>query len=427
MQRALICLEKLGIGGVETFTITQIEEFCKRGIKCYVMCKDGLLSERIKNKKGIKLIEFDFELKNEIDFEKVEEVEKIIKKYNIDFIYVHQFPCILYILPCAFKYKIPYVAYLHNIVPGTLNWFMDNFSIYKHLFPLFFNNASKIIAITEKVKKEHQDIFKLDESKYITIKNSLDFSKFPDIEVPKIPKKYKRLLLFGRISEQKRNSIYTAIDFYHWCRENYNDKMQLTVVGDGEIFAEIKEKYKDEDIDFKGAVSDMEPEIAKADILLGVDRCMLEAVASKKPSIICGYNKNVVLITPENLPTAVEENFGGYTLKDDKGELFRYNTEQITNILEENYQYVKRELSITNSVFLDIDPFPNSFDMNIYFNDLSNLINEVEKMKELNNLIKEENIYITDELRKIVNSKRWKIINRSLDAFKIVRGERSTK
>lgn len=427
MERALICLEKLGIGGVETFVITQIEEFCKRGIKCYVMCKGGLLSEKIKNKKGIKLIEFDFELKNEIDFTKVKEVEKIIKKYKIDFIYVHQFPCILYILPCAFKYQIPYVAYLHNIVPGTLNWFMDYFSIYKSLFPIYFANASKIIAITEKVKEEHKKIFNIDESKYITIKNSLDFSKFPDIKIPKIPKKYKKLLLFGRISEQKRNSIYTAVDFYHWCKENYNEKMQLTVVGDGEIFDEIKELYKDDDIYFKGAVSDMEPEIKKADILLGVDRCMLEAVASKKPSIICGYNRNTVLITPKILKDAIEENFGGYSLGDDKEELFRYNTKQIEEIIEKNYQYVKKELSITNSVFLDITPFPNIFDMNYYFNDLSNLTKEVDKLTELNQLIKDENIYITDELRKIVNSRRWKLVNRPLGAFKIVRGERSNK
>ena len=171
----------------------------------------------------------------------------------------------------------------------------------------------------------------------------------------------------------------------------------------------------------------MEPEIKKADILLGVDRCMLEAVASKKPSIICGYNRNTVLITPKILKDAIEENFGGYSLGDDKEELFRYNTKQIEEIIEKNYQYVKKELSITNSVFLDITPFPNIFDMNYYFNDLSNLTKEVDKLTELNQLIKDENIYITDELRKIVNSRRWKLVNRPLGAFKIVRGERSNK
>ena len=55
MKKALICLEQLGIGGVETFTITQVEEFARRKIKCYVLARDGLLA---KNLKGLKNIEF---------------------------------------------------------------------------------------------------------------------------------------------------------------------------------------------------------------------------------------------------------------------------------------------------------------------------------------------------------------------------------
>lgn len=421
MKNALICLEKLGIGGVETFTITQVNEFNRRGIKCVVLAKDGILSENVKNRKKIEFIEYDFELKNEIDFDKVHELEQIIKKKKIDFIYVHQFSCVPYILPCAFKYNIPYIAYLHNIVPGTLDWFMDTFPIYKSLFQIYFENASKIIAITDPVKKEHQEIFKLNDERYITIKNSLDFTKFPDIEIPKIPKKFKKLLLFGRVSEQKRQSIYTAVEFFNWCRENYNKDMQLTVVGDGEIFEEIKEKYKDTDIYFKGAVSDMKKEIEKADILLGVDRCMLEAVASKKPAVICGYKNNVVLITPKNLKQAIEENFGGYSLGNDKEELFKYQEQELKEIIKENYDYIKENLSISNSVYLDIAPFPNHSMTEFYLRELSRLAKENTKLRELNELIKEENSFITDELNNIRNSKRWKLIDRPLNTISRIR------
>ena len=83
----------------------------------------------------------------------------------------------------------------------------------------------------------------------------------------------------------------------------------------------------------------------------------------------------------------------------------------MTKIIEENYQYVKKRLSITNCVYLDIDKFPNEFDISTYFNEL----NEKVKLKELNELIKEENYYITDELNKIVNSRRWKMLYRILN------------
>ena len=55
MKKALICLEQLGIGGVETFTITQVEEFARRKIKCYVLARDGLLAKNLKGLKNIVL------------------------------------------------------------------------------------------------------------------------------------------------------------------------------------------------------------------------------------------------------------------------------------------------------------------------------------------------------------------------------------
>ena len=151
MKKALICLEKLDIGGVETFTITQIEEFVRRGIECYVLSKDGILRDKLNNIKNVKWVEFDFKLERTLNHEKINELEKFIIKKKIDFIYVHQFSCIEYILPIALKHKIPYIAYLHNIVPKTCEWFMEHYEIYKTLFPIYFRYASKIIAITTSV------------------------------------------------------------------------------------------------------------------------------------------------------------------------------------------------------------------------------------------------------------------------------------
>lgn len=408
MKRALICLEKLGIGGVETFTITQIEEFNRRGIKCYVMAKDGILSSKIKDKKNIEFIEFDFELKNSLDYDKISQIENIIKKKKIDFIYVHQFSCIPYILPVVFKTKIPYIAYLHNIVPKTCEWFMNTYQIYKALFPIYFECASKIIAITERVKEEHKNLFRLPEERYITIKNSLDFSKYPNKELKKLNCNYNKLLLFGRISEQKRQSIYTAVEFYEYCKEKYNPDIELTVVGDGEIYEEIVEMYNGKNILFKGAVSDMTPEIEDADILLGVDRCMLEAVASKKPAIVCGYKNNTVLITPNNIKDAVEENFTGINLSDDKDEIFKYNEKELIKILEDNYKYVSKNLAITDSVFLDITPFENKTDIINVIDNINDYASEIDDLKKENKelYLKTQELYsIIDTIQKTKDSK----------------------
>ena len=364
MKKALICLEKLDIGGVETFTITQIEEFVRRGIECYVLSKDGILREKLNDIENVKWVEFDFKLERTLNHEKINELEKLILKKKIDFIYVHQFSCVEYILPIALKHKIPYVAYLHNIVPKTCEWFMEQYEIYKTLFPIYFRYASKIIAITTRVYEEHINLFKLPKEKYMIVNNSLDFSKYPNKKIEKLNMNFDKLLWFGRVSEQKRNSIEIGIEFYEYIKK-YNKSAKLTIVGDGEILEEFKEKYSKKNIDFIGAVSDMTPYIEDSDILLGVDRCMLEAVASKKPAIICGYKKNIVLVTPSIIKAAIKENFTGINLKDDKEEILKYNEKELKKIIEKNYSYVKEKLQITNSVYLDIEPMESiNLDLN---------------------------------------------------------------
>lgn len=364
MKKALICLEKLDIGGVETFTITQIEEFVRRGIECYVLSKDGILREKLNDIENVKWVEFDFKLERTLNHEKINELEKLILKKKIDFIYVHQFSCVEYILPIALKHKIPYVAYLHNIVPKTCEWFMEHYEIYKTLFPIYFRYASKIIAITTRVYEEHINLFKLPKEKYIILNNSLDFSKYPNKKIEKLNMNFDKLLWFGRVSEQKRNSIEIGIEFYEYIKK-YNKSAKLTIVGDGEILEEFKKKYSKKNIDFIGAVSDMTPYIKDSDILLGVDRCMLEAVASKKPAIICGYKKNIVLVTPSIIKAAIKENFTGINLKDDKEEILKYNEKELKKIIEKNYSYVKEKLQITNSVYLDIEPMESiNLDLN---------------------------------------------------------------
>lgn len=380
MKKALICLEKLDIGGVETFTITQIEEFARRGIECYVLSKDGILREKLNNIKNVKWIEFDFELKRTLNYEKINEIEKIVLSKKIDFIYIHQFPCVEYVLPVALKYKIPYVAYLHSVIPKTCEWFMEHYEIYKILFPIYFRYASKIIAITNRACEENINLFKLPSEKYIIVNNSLDFSKYPDKKIENINMKFNNLLWFGRVSEEKRASIETGIEFYNYIKM-YNKSAKLTIVGDGPILNEIKEKHKENNIEFIGAVSDMAPYISKSDILLGVDRCALEAIASKKPTIICGYKKNITLITPDIIEEAIKENFTGINLRDNKEEILDYNEKELKKIIEENYSFIKSKFQITNSVYLDIEPMEQ---MNLDLNQIiENTNSNIEKICSL--------------------------------------------
>ena len=173
-------------------------------------------------------------------------------------------------------------------------------------------------------------------------------------------------------------------EFYKFYKEKYNPNAILTIVGDGEIYDEMVKKHQDETIIFKGAVADMIPEMEQADILLGVDRCMLEAVAFKKPAIVCGYKGNTVLITPKNIKQAIEENFTGINLEDDKEELFQYSEKELIQILNDNYDYVSTHLAITDSVYLEIEPFQGNSNLESVFSGLNYYTEKIQNLQKEN-------------------------------------------
>ena len=150
----------------------------------------------------------------------------------------------------------------------------------------------------------------------------------------------------------------------------------------------------------------------KADILLGVDRCALESVASKKPTIISGYKGNMIFVTPENIKKIVEENFSGINVDSNENELFKYSEQELVEIVEENYKYIKENLSIENSIFLDI-PEMTKDDLNpIGIIDSANAyIKQIKKLEQENKALYEDNQRLYKELELNIPKK----VNRKLD------------
>lgn len=385
MKNILICLEQLDIGGIETFTISQINEFSKKKYKCYVLAKKGILYDKLASISNVEFIEFDFKLGNYIDYENVKFLMKKLGKIKFDFAIIHQFPCILYMLPFIFKYKIPYVAYLHSIISNTCQWFIDHYSIFKILFPIYFGNANKIVAITSDTMKENQCLFDIPKEKYLVINNCIDFSEISKYKIKNINVPFNDFLLVSRFSPEKRNSIDCAISFFKKYRDKYNKDAKLNVIGNGSIFEEYVDRYSSDDILFKGAVVDSFYEMANSDVVLGVDRCILEALALKRVALICSYSGVVSFVTPEIIEKAALCNFSGNNLKSDKYKLlFTANREDIRKITLENYDYVKKKFSINIDFFAKIGDF--SSEKFINFESLFNNLNSICKdMEQLNN------------------------------------------
>lgn len=399
MKNILICLEKLDIGGVETFTISQVKEYAKMGIKCYVLSQGGILERKLKDLKNVELINFTFKIENKIKDDEIKLIEKIIKTKKIDSICIHQYPCIPYLLPLIFKYNIPYMAYIHSTVEGTFEWYMKTYPMYHVLFPMFFKNASKIVAVTEKAKKENIKLFNIDSSKYTVINNSLDFSEYEDIKINNNLKTINKFMYFGRLALEKEKSIISAIEFYKYYKENFNQEAVLKIVGDGALLEELKIKYESEDIKFTGAVSDTIKELKKTDAVIGVDRCILEAIATKRIAIISSYHGNISLVTPKIIEKEIEENFSGKSLDDNKEEITTYNEKKLKEIINSNYNNVKDKLSISNNIITALDEKTYQIDTVEFFKDFAKEQELVSNVMNTNYELYQEIIRLKEKLR----------------------------
>lgn len=364
-KNVLLCLERLDIGGVETYVYNQALILKEKGYNVFVIAVDGMYGDLLR-KQGIKVINFEFSLDHNINFKKVCFIENIIKKYNINQVHINQYPCILSVLPACLKLNVPYVAYVHSIKFDVFDWFIKEFPIYKNLFDIYFSNAKKIVTITRETMIKHSKYFNLDKDKYLVLNNSLNFDKFKFTDNTG---KFEKFYIIGRLASEKLQSIYSAIDFYRKYKK-FNINAKLFFLGDGPEVNNVKEQIKDDqDCYFLGSTDNVAEYLKDADVVLGVDRCILEAIGMKRLAIICGYTGFKGIVLPDNIKKCSIENFSGNNLENknmDEEIQKLINLKDINDVIDKNYEFVYKNLNLKDNIYL-ISNYDVKYD-NLYTN-----------------------------------------------------------
>ena len=386
-KNILICLKKLDIGGIETSVVNQVTEMLERGYGVVILSKRGIYTEKMVSKGAI-CIDFDYELTDGYDLKRAEIIEKIINEYNISQIHIHQFDCITSCFPAALNTNTPYVAFVHTGIMGTYDWFEDHFISYKTIYNLYFNMACKIVAITENAKNENKSKYNVDESKYIIVNNSINFEK-KLIENNNIPEKIENFLIVSRLASEKVESIKNAINVFKMYYKTHS-KSHLTIVGEGEKKEEILNEMNDikDSISFLGARDDVIDIMLKNDVVIALDRCILEAVASKRIAVISGYENLRGIVTSENIAKAASDNFSGNNLKEVTidnivNELSQLTKDDIKNIVHSNYEFAFNKLNSKKNIYVNEDCLGNlNIDKKIFFENEQTLIEKIKKCEE---------------------------------------------
>lgn len=454
MKNILLCNNAMGIGGVETVILNQVLAFTKKGYNVYVVAGQGIYSSKIEELGG-KFIEFEYPEENDINEQRIKRLVKTIEENKITEIHIHKYQCIPSTMLAAFITNTPYFAYEHGI-RDTKKYYTWNYPLYKILFPIYFENACKIIAITPKVAEINKKEYGISQEKYQIIHNGIDFEEYFN-PMPNYTGKINNIYIISRFSEEKLNTIVEGIEIFKEILKN-NKEAKLKIIGEGkekekviQYLNENKLSYSENGeegtVELLGQQTDIIKYLKQADLLLGVDRCILEAIAMKVPAVITGYNGIKGLVSEKNINKALEENFSGDNMETITAkECVKEISELLENkeeILEKNYEIAKEKLDCYKNYINAPENFKINFEwINLFklIKENSDLIEEqyvdikakydwIQKIEEENNkLIKEKekikqnlkeqiqeekihqekNENLKKELEDVYNSKRWK-------------------
>ena len=441
MKNILICLERMDIGGVETSVLNQVMEYKRRGIKPIVISKTGIFTDILKEN-NIDYEEIEFPLENNIDINRINKIIEIIDKYNVEQVVINQLPCILSVLPACIIKNIPYVAYVHTSFQSIkqdenniYNWYERTYPFFKDLLKIYFENASKIVAISSLAANYVKERYNIKEDKFLVLKNSINLNEYKSSNNENRKEKW---VLISRLSNEKLQSVKNGIDLF----DIYNNPNKiLTIVGDGDKREELEEyaktKTSKDKIKFIGAKNNVKEIIDENDIVLGLDRVMLEALAMKKIAVLIGYDSLKQVISMKNIEIEANEGFCGESLESTSTkELAKFIEDENINV-EDNYEFIKENLNIEKNIYLEEPIKPNYtktilkiFELiqklqedklelekeilnlkNIDNNELEKLKQDLDKKEQEIKSVNEEKEKIFNELQSLYNSKRFKIVN----------------
>jgi len=377
-KNILIATQSLGIGGCESYILTQCLVFKKRGYNVVVIAARGEMVNEFQ-KIGVKFVDFDFMDKSQ---DNIHVIEKIIEDEEITQVHIHPFYPFYGAVVASIRKNIPYILYFHGIslkgavdIEGIFNWAIGDGISTIYLNSVAFKNASRYAYVSNEVKAFYESNFSLELSKGINLHNSVFLrDEFSTMEESCIS---KRFIAVSRLDNEKIESVKMAIDFYikycDECKKNGENlsNFVLDICGTGNNVKELEnyiESKKDYNISLIGSSTEVIKLMKNYDAVFGMGRCILETMACGKVPILVGYDKYVGIIDSREGKRILEianSNFSGRNTNEGT------SVKDINKLLDKNYS--KNSLILNNYNY--ISKYRNAEKI------FSNYVDDIDKIK----------------------------------------------
>lgn len=233
-------------------------------------------------------------------------INRIIRREKIDLLYVNHGKTVALGVILSRLHNIPLVYTIHGVSRRELPLAFKNF---------LFRRVSRVIAVSEESEAYFKSRVRYPVQRIVVSRNAIDFSHFKDLAMKRDGN--LTLLYFSRLDRDKRKAVEAVMDAVARVSSE-QPRIRLRILGDGRLYGKIREKARAlnaaigrETIAVDGWVDDVAEHFAEADVILGVGRCVLEALAAGKPVLVVGNEGIGGLVMESNFRSLQKTNFSG--------------------------------------------------------------------------------------------------------------------
>ncbi len=303
----------MDIGGAETHVVGLAKGIHSLGWQVYVASYGG---RRVKDlaEAGIPHFKAPLHSRSPLNMAKSYRIiSNIIDTYNVSLIHAHARIPAWISDKIAKKKNIPLITTYHGTFRSGFPW------------TLFTCSGDETIAVSSTIKDYIVKEFDFDPRRISVISNGIDVSLFRPKNSPETSEQYRNLCIpphrkpliiyVSRLDDSLTNAAIMAQDAVFRLSRKYPNIM-LLIAGDGKGLPDVTKRADEinqangkETIRCLGFVMDTPSLYDVADIVLGMSRVALEAMATAKPVIIFGPNGIFGPATPENIDQLEKRNY----------------------------------------------------------------------------------------------------------------------
>ncbi|MCU0237362.1 MAG: glycosyltransferase [Acidobacteria bacterium] len=231
---------------------------------------------------------------------------RIMRREKIDLLHVNHGRTLLLGVILGWLRRVPLVYTIHGVSGRELPLAARG---------LLFRRVARVLPVSEESAAFFAGRVRYPARQVVIVRNAIDFAHFTPVE--KKADGFFSMLYLSRLDHDKRRAVEAAMDAAARIFL-LRPQARLRILGDGRQYGRIRKRARavngrlgQDVITVEGWADDPARFMDKCDLVLGVGRCVLEAVAAGRPALVLGNEGIGGRVTAENFPVLQATNFSG--------------------------------------------------------------------------------------------------------------------